>query len=158
MGVLVELSPSECRALLADRSVGRVAVVAPDGPHVVPVNFALVDEAVVFRTHPTTVLATYGRDAAVAFEVDELHDRSRTGWSVQVRGRTSVVVDSRLIAHIRRIWDPAPWADGTRNLYLRLEVAQLSGRQVGERPDPGEHGFGPGVQWSPAPGPNGPPW
>lgn len=132
MGVLHELSQHECRALLVDRQVGRVAVIAPDGPHIIPVNYAVVDEAVVFRTSPFTVLATHGRDAVVAFEVDSFDDVSRTGWSVLARGRTAVVFDSVQIEHIRRVWEPSPWADGGRNMYLRLTIAELSGRRVGD--------------------------
>jgi nitroimidazol reductase NimA-like FMN-containing flavoprotein (pyridoxamine 5'-phosphate oxidase superfamily) len=132
VGTLHDLSQSECRALLADHQAGRAAVVAPDGPHIIPVNYALVDETIVFRTSPFTLLATHGRDAAIAFEVDHLHELSKTGWSVLARGRTEVVFDSQQIEHIRRIWEPTPWADGARNLYIRLKIAELSGRRVGD--------------------------
>ncbi|MFL6023719.1 MAG: pyridoxamine 5'-phosphate oxidase family protein [Marmoricola sp.] len=132
MGDLHDLSPGECRARLADQQVGRAAIVAPDGPHIIPVNYALVDESVVIRTSPFTLLATHGQDAVVAFEVDHFDQVTRTGWSVLVRGRTEPVFDSAEIAHIRQIWDPVPWADGSRNLYLRLTVATMSGRRVGK--------------------------
>ena len=131
MGDLHELGPSECRALLGDHQVGRVAVVAPDGPHIIPVNYALVDEALVFRTSPFSLLATHGREATVAFEVDDLDQVTHTGWSVLVRGRTGPVFSSTEIAHIRRIWEPVPWADGVRNLYIRLTPTQVSGRRIG---------------------------
>jgi len=129
---LHDLSPSECRSRLADRQVGRVAVVAPDGPHIIPVNYALVDESVVFRTSPYTVLATHGQPATVAFEVDDFDHVTKTGWSVLVRGHTDPVYDSREITHIRQIWDPSPWAGGSRNLYIRLTIAEISGRRVGD--------------------------
>lgn len=134
MGALHDLSQSECRALLAERQAGRAAVVAPDGPHIIPVNYALVDEAVVFRTSPFTLLATHGREATIAFEVDHLDEVTRTGWSVVARGRTEVVFDSQQIEQIRRIWEPAPWADGARNLYIRLTINELSGRRIGDQP------------------------
>ena len=132
MNDLHDLSPSECRGRLADRQVGRAAVVAPDGPHIIPVNYAIVDEAVVFRTSPFTLFATHGLEATIAFEVDDFDPVTRTGWSVLVRGRTEPVYDSREIAHIRQIWDPVPWAGGSRNLYIRLSVAEMSGRRIGE--------------------------
>lgn len=133
MAVLHDLSPAECRALLIDRQVGRAAVVAPDGPHIIPVNYALVDEAIVFRTSPFTLLATHGRDSVIAFEVDDFDDVTRAGWSVLARGRTEVVYDSQQLEHIRRVWEPSPWADGTRNMYIRLTITDLSGRRVGDR-------------------------
>lgn len=132
MGDLHDLSPSECRARLADHQIGRLAVVAPDGPHIIPVNYALVDENVVFRTSPFTLVAAHGRNAVVALEVDHLDQVTRTGWSVLVRGRTQPVFDSGEISHIRQIWDPVPWADGSRNLYLRLTPTDISGRRIGD--------------------------
>ncbi len=132
MGVLHDLSEHECRAHLIDCQVGRAAVVAPDGPHIIPVNYTVVDEAIVFRTGPFTLLATHGRDAVIAFEVDHFDEVSHTGWSVLARGRTEVVLDSRQIEHIRRVWEPNPWAGGVRNMFVRLTIRELSGRRVGD--------------------------
>lgn len=132
MGALHDLSQSQSRALLSEGTVGRVAVVAPDGPHIIPVNYTMVDEAIIIRTSPYTVLATYGRDAVVALEADAIDRTTRSGWSVVARGRTEVVLDSREIQHIRQVSEPAPWADGTRNLYLRLRCSELSGRRIGD--------------------------
>lgn len=131
MGTLHDLSQSECRGLLADRRVGRVGLVAPDGPHIIPVNYAVVDETIVLRTSPFSLLALHGRDAVLAFEVDSTDEAREAGWSVLVRGRSSAVDDTREIEHIKRVWEPDPWADGTRNLYLRLKIDQLSGRRIG---------------------------
>lgn len=132
MGVLHDLSEHECRAHLIERQVGRAAVVAPDGPHIIPVNYSVVDEAIVFRTSPFTLLATHGRDAVIAFEIDHFDEVSHTGWSVLARGRTEVVLDSRQIEHIRRIWEPTPWAGGVRTMFVRLTIRELSGRRVGD--------------------------
>jgi transcriptional regulator with XRE-family HTH domain len=49
---LVELSTEECRARLSTHGVGRLAMSTPTGPVVVPVNYSVVDDAVVFRTAP----------------------------------------------------------------------------------------------------------
>lgn len=130
MGELHVLTEAECRGLLADCSRGRVAVVAPDGPHIIPVNYGLVDESIVFRTSPFTLLATYANNANIAFEIDRSDDVAQTGWSVVARGRATVVYDSRELAHISRVWEPVPWAAGERNLHLRLAFTQLSGRSV----------------------------
>lgn len=130
MAELHVLSEAECRGLLADHQTGRVAVVAPDGPHIIPVSYSLVDESIIFRTSPFTLLATYANNATVAFEVDHTDDVSRTGWSVVARGRAAAVYDSRELAHISRVWEPTPWASGERNLHLRLSYTQLTGRSV----------------------------
>lgn len=130
-GELHTLSEAECRGLLADASTGRVAVVAPDGPHIVPVSYALVDESIVLRTNPYTVLARHADGAAVAFEVDHTDAVRRTGWSVVARGVASYVYDAAELAHIARVWEPVPWASGERNLHIRVRIAELSGRSVG---------------------------
>ena len=131
-----ELSPSECEALLRAGVAGRVALTTPTGPHILPVNYSVVDGAVIVRTSPYSLLGTYGRDTTVAFEVDQLdHDRHR-GWSVVARGRTEAINDAEEVDRIRRVWDPRPWAGGARSLYLRLHWTELTGRQLGAGWDP----------------------
>ena len=101
-----------------------------------PVNYSVVDGAVVIRTSPYGVLGTYGRDGALAFEVDQIdHDRQR-GWSVVARGRAEPVHDPQEIDRIRREWEPRPWAAGARSLFLRLRWTELTGRQLGSGWDP----------------------
>ena len=134
MAELRELTYAECRALLVHQQTGRVAVATPDGPHIVPLNYSVVDESIVFRTTPFSVLATYGRNAKLAFEVDHFRDEQQLGWSVVARGRADVVTDPAELAHIRQIWPPYPWADGSRNLHFRLALQELTGRSVGSVP------------------------
>ena len=124
MAELRELSYAECRALLVRQETGRVAVATPDGPHIVPLNYSVVDESIVFRTTPFSILATYGRNAKLAFEVDHFRDQQQFGWSVIVRGRADVVTDPAELAHIRQIWPPYPWADDT---LRRMSSSGVSG-------------------------------
>jgi uncharacterized protein len=133
MAELRELSYAECRALLVRQSAGRVAVATPDGPHIIPLNYSVVDESIIFRTSPFSVLATYGRNTKLAFEVDHFRDELQLGWSVVARGRADVVSDPTELARIQKVCAPLPWADGTRNLFFRLDWKELSGRTVGGR-------------------------
>jgi nitroimidazol reductase NimA-like FMN-containing flavoprotein (pyridoxamine 5'-phosphate oxidase superfamily) len=110
---------------------GRVAVATPDGPHIIPMNYSVVDESIIFRTTPFSVLATYGRNAKLAFEVDHFRDEDGLGWSVVARGRADVVIDPDELQRIRKVCAPLPWADGARNLYFRLDWKELSGRALG---------------------------
>jgi nitroimidazol reductase NimA-like FMN-containing flavoprotein (pyridoxamine 5'-phosphate oxidase superfamily) len=131
MAELRELSYAECRGLLVRQRAGRVAVATPDGPHIIPVNYSVVDESIIFRTTPFSILATYARNAKLAFEVDHFDDEHRLGWSVVARGRADVVSDPEEINRIRKVCAPLPWADGARNLYFRLDWKELSGRALG---------------------------
>ncbi|MCX6395798.1 MAG: pyridoxamine 5'-phosphate oxidase family protein [Propionibacteriales bacterium] len=134
-----ELSTEECDRLLRSGVVGRVALSSPDGPHIVPVNYSVVDDMVVFRTTPYSVLGTYGRNAQLAFEVDHFDDEYETGWSVVARGRADAVLDADEVQRINEAWRPRPWASGSRNLYLAVRWSELSGRRLGPPTDPGLH-------------------
>lgn len=128
----LELSQSVCEALLRAGVVGRAVVDTPEGLHIVPVNYSVVDGAIVIRTAPASRLGRYGGGAAMVFEVDDVdYDRQR-GWSVVARGRSEAVSRADEIAHIESQWPPRPWASGERPLFLRLAEVELSGRQLGE--------------------------
>ncbi len=127
----IEMTVEECLELLHANIIGRVALVTPGGPRIVPLNYAMHGEAIVFRTAPYSELGTYGPDSELAFEIDHIDYEHHQGWSVVAHGRCSPVKDPDLVAEIRRTWDPRPWADGTRHLYLRLEWRTLTGRRLG---------------------------
>lgn len=127
----VELAAEECLDLLRSRVVGRVALVTPGGPRIVPVNYAVHEDAIVFRTAPYSELGTYGWDTELAFEVDQLDEERHSGWSVVALGRGSLVEDPADLAGIRGRWDPHPWAGGSRHLYMRLTWRSLTGRRLG---------------------------
>ena len=131
-----ELSLSECEALLRAGVAGRIALSTPTGPQIFPVNYSVVDGHVVVRTSPYSVLGTHGRDATLAFEVDQFDHTRQRGWSVVLRGRAEVVTDADELDHVRRTWPPHPWASGVRPLFLRIPGTEISGRQLGSGWDP----------------------
>lgn len=126
---------AECSHLLRSGVAGRLAVSAPDGPHIVPVNYTVVDSAIIVRTSPFSVIATHGRDGLVAFEVDHVDADRATGWSVVARGRAEVVRDRDELDHIRAVGEPRPWVTGGRDLVLRIRWTELTGRRLGSEPE-----------------------
>ena len=128
---IIELSHPECVELLHTQVVGRVALHTRLGTRIVPVSYSIVDDAIVWRTAAYSELATYGRGVRAAFEVDAIDHDSRQGWSVVAYGRVDVVEEPEEIAHIRRVEDPAPWAAGLRQLYMRMPHDDLTGRRLG---------------------------
>jgi nitroimidazol reductase NimA-like FMN-containing flavoprotein (pyridoxamine 5'-phosphate oxidase superfamily) len=127
---LQELSPAECRELLEAGGVGRVAFRSPSGQQIVPVNFQVNGNSIVFRTTPYTELGLHGPGTNAAFEVDHLDAEHQAGWSVVARGRLQVVSDHDEVKTIQRDADPEPWAWGVRRLYLKLPMANLTGRRL----------------------------
>jgi nitroimidazol reductase NimA-like FMN-containing flavoprotein (pyridoxamine 5'-phosphate oxidase superfamily) len=134
----VELSRAKCLELISAGVVGRVALCTPSGPHIVPVNYAVVDEAIVMRTTPYSILGTLGWSSRLAFEVDHLDYERQRGWSVVAVGPGEMVEDAQALAAIRAFWDPRSWAGGHRLLYIRLPWTQLTGRRIGTNWTPEE--------------------
>lgn len=131
-----ELSDRVCQALLRSGSAGRVALSTPKGPHILPVNYSVAEDAIIVRTSPYSLLGTYGRDTMIAFEVDGFDGANERGWSVQARGRIETVADPAEIDRLRELAPARPWASGARALTLRLRWTELTGRQLGEDWDP----------------------
>lgn len=124
-GVLGDLGPGECLELAASRPVGRLAWQGPAGPSIVPVNFVVDGRSVRVRTAAYSALARECDDSLVAFEVDDLDEGARTGWSVLMRGRARIEYDG---------WaggdEPDVWPAGSRALHLQVEVDEITGRRI----------------------------
>ncbi|MEU5538945.1 pyridoxamine 5'-phosphate oxidase family protein [Streptomyces sp. NPDC020362] len=127
---LRDLAPDECRALLSTHGVGRIAVSAPDGrPAVVPVNYDVVDEAIVFRTAPDSMAAA-ALETEVAFEVDHVDEALSQGWSVLAVGRASVVTDPDAVRRLVQHAYTTPWAGGEREMWMSIRPRSLTGRRI----------------------------
>lgn len=130
MTQLEELSRQQCLEILERHAVGRVALCTSMGPRIVPVNYAMHGEEVVFRTTPYSELGTYGRDSELAFEVDEVDSGHCAGCSTVVRGRAEMIEDYEEVREIKLADDPVTWAEGRRDLYLRLPLRDVTGRRI----------------------------
>ena len=117
--------------LLASEQVARVGVVEGRVAHVVPVNFALDGDAIVFRTSVGTKLYAASR-APVTVEVDRIDPTTRSGWSVVARGVAQEITDADRSDVRRRLWGLGlePWAPGDRPHLVRVPTETLTGRRV----------------------------
>jgi nitroimidazol reductase NimA-like FMN-containing flavoprotein (pyridoxamine 5'-phosphate oxidase superfamily) len=123
------IDPDECRRLLAQDEIGRLAVVIGATPMILPVNYALDGDDIVFRTMPGSRLDV-GQGHA-AFEVDSFDRVCHSGWSVLVTGHLEEVswYQSRDMKRVEAL-PVEPWAPGERNLWLRLRPSFITGRIV----------------------------
>ncbi|MFE0130667.1 helix-turn-helix domain-containing protein [Streptomyces sp. NPDC059037] len=126
---LAELSAEECRARLSTHGVGRLAVSTREGPAIVPVNYTVIDDAIVFRTEPDTPPAEAVGNV-VAFEVDHIDEALSRGWSVLVRGHARAVTDAEAVRRLQEQAYSAPWAGGQRDLWVRIEPDSMGGRGI----------------------------
>jgi nitroimidazol reductase NimA-like FMN-containing flavoprotein (pyridoxamine 5'-phosphate oxidase superfamily) len=122
------LSHRECLQRLNAAHVGRVVFTVDALPAVVPVTFAVQDDAVVLCTQADTRLAAAADGSVLAFEIDELDPASRTGWSVVVTGVAEVVAQPLTRARIHS--SVAPWAPGHHDVYVRLPMTMVTGRLI----------------------------
>ena len=113
-----------CLRLLESVPVGRVSFYADGEVVTLPVNHAVDGQDVVFRTDRGSKLSAAERQDHVAFEADDCDPRTRTGWSVLVKGRTER-------GRPTRIRDPAAQPPGIK---LRLSVISDQSRDAAGRP------------------------
>lgn len=123
------LPRAECLRLLGGTRIGRVVVTLGALPAAFPVNFALLDDDVVFRTAPGTKLSAALDQAVVAFQADRIDPVRCRGWSVLVQGTASVVLDPTELERARRL-RIRPWVTSERPHLVRIRSEIVSGRRL----------------------------
>jgi uncharacterized protein len=124
-----QLVRSECITRLRQASLGRLAFLTDGWPVVVPVNYVLDGETIVFRTDPGAKLDAVLCSPRVAFEVDSFDALYTSGWSVLVHGIAKEVAGEerdRLAATIRL----RSWAGGPKSHWIRVPMLQVTGRAL----------------------------
>ena len=123
-----ELDREECFRLLATQTVGRLAVAEPgEAPHVLPVNYTLFGESVVFRTDRGTKLGLL-MTHPVAFQVDFVDQFHRCGWSVLLRGLAYEASDWEI--EVEDGLTVEPFAPGGKWQWVRLTPQSVTGRRL----------------------------
>jgi len=139
------LDEQACRKLIAEGGVGRIAYRGRYGLVVLPVNYAVHDGAVVFRTAAGGSMdedlrtGIAGADYLVAFEVDRIDERAHEGWSVLIQG-TARHADTAAERAALAGAGVRPWPGGPRDLYFRVVPTQITGRTL--RADTASRAFG----------------
>ena len=126
---LAVLSRGDCLRLLAQSRVGRVVVTDRALPAAFPVNFALLDEDVVFLTTSGSKLDAAEGEEVMAFEADDIDPVSQSGWSVLVQGLAKVIVDPAELAKARTV-GLEPWVPSGHVQFVRIRTELVSGRRL----------------------------
>ncbi|MFD7137550.1 pyridoxamine 5'-phosphate oxidase family protein [Streptomyces sp. NPDC059894] len=124
------LDRQECLRLLAKVPLGRVVYTRQALPAVLPVNFSLdTDASVVLSTSPGSDLVRAVDGVVVAFEADEFDAASRSGWSVVVTGRATVVTDPAEHERLSQS-GPTSWMPLHDWVFVRIESEMVTGREL----------------------------
>ena len=122
---LIEIAREECLVLLRAFSVGRVAIASPSGSVlVVPVNYLVDGDVIVFRTDPGEKLDRLHEQPA-SFQIDFIDPFHHTGWSVLVRGTAYRASDVE-VEHL----DIKSWAGGDKPHWVRVVPLEITGRRL----------------------------
>jgi nitroimidazol reductase NimA-like FMN-containing flavoprotein (pyridoxamine 5'-phosphate oxidase superfamily) len=136
------LEDETCWRLLARAWVGHVGFVDDEGQTVLPVNCAVSDGVIVFRTGRDSRLYALRDGAPVAFEVDHSDRVAEAGWSVLVRGHVWEVTD---VPELEALSDVPlhPWVEGTKDRWMKIVPSTVTGRVTSR------HRVGSGVPYMP---------
>ena len=122
------LDRDACLALLRSVDVGRIAWATDDGEvTVVPVNFAVAGDDIVFSTAAGGKLDAVRSARTISFEADDLEPALRSGWSVLVVGHAELIAETDPGAAGHR---PAPWDRRPKPYLIRLHLERVSGYRL----------------------------
>ncbi|WP_396904396.1 pyridoxamine 5'-phosphate oxidase family protein [Mycolicibacterium phlei] len=120
------LPVSECWELLSSVKLGRLVTAVDGQPEVFPVNFAVQNRTILFRTAEGTKLVSAMINNNVLFEADDYN--STEGWSVIVKGSARSLRTDEEIAEAERA-ELFPWVGTPKNHYVRIKPLNITGRR-----------------------------
>jgi nitroimidazol reductase NimA-like FMN-containing flavoprotein (pyridoxamine 5'-phosphate oxidase superfamily) len=127
---LESLPPDVCLRLLESVPVGRVSFYTDGEVVTLPVNHAVDGQTVVFRTDRGSKLSASERQDLVAFEADDYDLKTRTGWSVLIKGHPEVVREDAEIHRLSQL-GLHPWVTAVeRSFWVRIRPASITGRHT----------------------------
>lgn len=124
------LDRRECLALLRNRELGRVGLVAQGLPAILPVNYRVLGEDVVFATGTGSKSLAVAHEQVIAFQIDDAVPETRYGWSVLVVGKATELTERD------RGWDAAqrlnlhPWVGHFADHLIRVPTKRITGRRL----------------------------
>ena len=127
--VLTELGRGECEDLMRSGGIGRMVFRASEGPVAIPVNFKMLETAVVFRSTEHGSIGAIEPGDPVSFEIDRIDDAMSEGWSVLASGTAHRVSEPAELLRVEAL-GVEPWAGAGRNAYFCIAVTALSGRRI----------------------------
>ena len=127
---LEPMTGEECWACLREATLGRVGVLAGREPLVLPVNFAVDGERIVFRTGVGTKFHAMVQGQPISVEIDGVDETYHHGWSVLAVGRAEEVTDTAELQRLASRVRLRPWAGGDKAHWMVLDPDRVTGRRI----------------------------
>ena len=127
---LESLPTDVCLQLLESVPVGRVSFCTGGDVVTLPVNHVIDGQDIAFRTDRGSKLSASERQDFVAFEADDYDPKTRTGWSVLIKGRAEVVHEDSEIQRLSQL-GLRPWVTAVEHpFWIRIRPASITGRHT----------------------------
>jgi nitroimidazol reductase NimA-like FMN-containing flavoprotein (pyridoxamine 5'-phosphate oxidase superfamily) len=118
----------ECLLRLGNEHVGRLGVCVDGQPLVLPINYVLDGDDIIFRSdRGTKVHSALGH--RVAFEIDGHDAFSHAGWSVLVIGIAGRITDPSELARVATL-HVSPYGPGDKPVWVRIRSDAITGRRI----------------------------
>jgi nitroimidazol reductase NimA-like FMN-containing flavoprotein (pyridoxamine 5'-phosphate oxidase superfamily) len=125
---VLPLTEEQCWKHLRAQRLGRLALVKGGRPQIFPVNYAVGERSIVFRTAPGTKLV-HGPGSVACFEIDGYEQDAREGWSVVVVGNLEEITEAEdARSQTLRQLPVDPLAPGARLHWVALHADEVTGR------------------------------
>jgi len=121
---ITELSLDECWELLRAHAMGRLAFHLADQVHIVPINYVVDKDTLLFRTAEGSKLLGVVMNDDVAFEIDG--ENGHIAWSVIVRGTAQLLDEAA--AHRADDLPLRPWVNTYKYNVVEITPTAISGR------------------------------
>jgi uncharacterized protein len=127
----LEIVPfADCLRLLDTVPVGRVGFYADGEVVLLPVNYVVDGQDVIFRTGAGAKLSSVGSKNMVGFEADAYDARTHSGWSVAVSGRTEEVESDDEIRRLNDLGLQSWGRPADDPHWIRIRPTSITGRRT----------------------------
>ncbi|SES23820.1 pyridoxamine 5'-phosphate oxidase family protein [Corynebacterium cystitidis] len=134
--IIRNLTEEESLELMAGQTFGRLVVQLKNDVDIFPVNFAVHDGKIYFRTAEGTKLFGAARADDLILEADHVDQDASVAWSVVVRGPSRILTKADEILEAEE-YGVKPWIPTLKYNFVEITPRTISGRefQLGEEPE-----------------------
>lgn len=127
------LTHDECMGLLrSHRFFGRIGYSVDGVPIILPINFVVDGDSIVFSTTRGSKLSWLSNHSRVSFQADHGRPLDQSGWSVLVHGVAQEVTDPAAVAAFQ-LGPLRSWAVPSEEHWVRISIDEISGRRLERR-------------------------